>query len=230
MKNRLTSSIKKIIMPVINTDRWPGRIMAAAGEIRKKILYFIYRLACGIDNRLVVFIAFEGRHFSDSPKALYLEMQRDDRFRGFRYIWCFINPEEKKEFFADRSNTTLIKTGSGDFYRAFAGARYWISNSVLPFELQKKKRQVFIQTWHGTPLKRLRYDILLDSNPFADMNDIRKNNDRDVRRVDYLLSPSGFASEKFASAFNLENLGLSSIIVEEGYPRNDYFYYTIFTE
>lgn len=46
----------------------------------------------------------------------------------------------------------------------------------------------------------------------------------DVKRIDYFLSPSKYSSDKFISAFNLKALNKENIILEKGYPRNDYLY------
>jgi len=39
-----------------------------------------------------------------------------------------------------------------------------------------------------------------------------------------MLSPSAFCTEKFASAFNLKKLKKENVIVELGYPRNDFLF------
>ena len=53
------------------------------------------------------------------------------------------------------------------------------------------------------------------------VKDIRYKHRVDSKRYTYMVSPSHFCSEKFASAFNLKN---TDILKEVGYPRNDYLY------
>ena len=43
-------------------------------------------------------------------------------------------------------------------------------------------------------------------------------------KFSYFISPSKFASEKFISAWNLKEIGKEDIIIEEGYPRNDFLF------
>lgn len=95
---------------------------------------------------------------------------------------------------------------------------------MVPIHVEKRPGQVYVQTWHGTPLKKLRYDIEVSGSVLNDIDDIRKRNDQDASRFDYFISPSPFASEKFISAFNLKGLNKEGIIIEEGYPRNDYLF------
>jgi CDP-glycerol glycerophosphotransferase len=90
--------------------------------------------------------------------------------------------------------------------------------------ISTKKNQVYVQCWHGTPLKRLRCDIEVNGSVMNTINEIKKKNDIDAKRFDYFLSPSKFASEKFISAFNLKKLGKENIIVEKGYPRNEFLF------
>ena len=63
------------------------------------------------------------------------------------------------------------------------------------------------------------------------MNSVKEIRDKyriDTKRFDYLLSPCKFVTEKFTSAWNLKNFGKESVILETGYPRNDFL--NAFTE
>ena len=51
---------------------------------------------------------------------------------------------------------------------------------------------------------------------------IKKRYKIEASKFSYFISPSKFASEKFISAWNLKEIGKENIIVEEGYPRNDF--------
>jgi CDP-glycerol glycerophosphotransferase len=84
-----------------------------------------------------------------------------------------------------------------------------------------KKEQIYVQCWHGTPLKKLGYDLVNSDNAMNTQEEIFKKYKQDTERLAYLISPSPFATEKFTSAWNLEEFGKEDIIIEEGYPRND---------
>ena len=70
----------------------------------------------------------------------------------------------------------------------------------------------------------MRYDIEVDGSVLNTIKEIRKRNDIDAKRFDYFISPSAYCTEKFTSAFNLKNLGKENIIIEKGYPRNDFLF------
>lgn len=54
------------------------------------------------------------------------------------------------------------------------------------------------------------------------IDEIRDKYKTDAHRFTYLLSPSKFTTEKFATAWNLKEFGREDALLEEGYPRNDF--------
>ena len=90
--------------------------------------------------------------------------------------------------------------------------------------ITKKEGQVYVQCWHGTPLKKLRCDIEVSGSALNTAQEIKKRNDIDAKRFDFFISPSKFCTEKFTSAFNLKKLGKENILIEKGYPRNDFLF------
>lgn len=174
-----------------------------------------------IDPKMILFEVFMGRQYGCNPRAIYEYMLTDDRFAEYRFVWIFHQPEEKAHF-PELQRAELVSKFSRQYFRCCAQAGTIITNSNLDYRIRKKPGQVFMQTWHGTPLKRLRCDIRAESgNVNNTLYEIRMKNDIDVVRYDYFLSPSRFATEKFRSAFRMEALGIEDILVETGYPRND---------
>ena len=64
----------------------------------------------------------------------------------------------------DSPRTRSVKYLSLSYFFWLARSKYWISNCKLPSYILKKKDQVYLQTWHGTPLKRLAHDIQISSD------------------------------------------------------------------
>jgi CDP-glycerol glycerophosphotransferase len=182
-------------------------------------LYLIVMIFNKVDDRIIFFEAFGGRNYTCSPKAIYEKMLTMKQFKDYQFIWAFINPDSH-EVKPDK-RLKIIKSKSREYYRYCAKAKYWIVNSIISESIIKKKKQIYVQCWHGTPLKKLRYDIEVEGGILNSIDEIRKRNDIDVKRYDYFISPSAYCTEKFTSAFNLKELNKENIIVEEGYPRND---------
>ncbi len=174
-----------------------------------------------LDERMVVFETFMGRQYGCNPRGIYEYMISDPRFDDFRLVWV-LNDPSKKEMFPQLSRAETVTLHSKRYYDVYATAKYVITNSNLDYGITKREGQIFLQTWHGTPLKKLRCDIEAEEgNSINSLEEIRSKNDLDIVRYDHFLSPSSFASEKFITAFRLRQLGMEDIILEVGYPRND---------
>ena len=96
------------------------------------------------------------------------------------------------------------------YCKLLATAKYLINNATYPTYFIKKEEQIYINTWHGTPLKKLRYDIEVNGATLNTIDEIKKRNDIDAARFDYFISPSKYCTEKFTSAFNLKALNIFS--------------------
>jgi CDP-glycerol glycerophosphotransferase len=86
----------------------------------------------------------------------------------------------------------------------------------MPPHYVKRSGSRYGQTWHGTPLKRIGFDMqsLQMSN-----QDYLKQFAVEVRKWDGLVSPNPFSTEILSRAF-----GYDGPVLETGYPRNDIFY------
>lgn len=191
---------------------------------RAWMLYLRYRwhARAGVDAGLIVFESFVGRAYAGSPRALYESMLDDPRFATYRFAWALRDPGHAVEFAAlQTARTSVVAFGSADYYRAFARARVWISNSILLPELVPRG-QLYVQSWHGTGIKRIGFDVA----PMVDAaKDAKPETDERYRieapKIDVFLSPAPFGTKVFASAFRLPEAGAGSPFVETGNPRND---------
>lgn len=189
---------------------------------KRKIKYLKYYYKYDVDDKMIFFEAYNGRNYACSPKALYEYMIKNKKFNDYKFVWAFKNIDQHK--ILKNKNTIVVKTNSKEYFKYLSLSKYWIVNSLIDVSIKKKKNQIYLQCWHGTPLKKLRYDIEVKGAVLNTISEIRKRNDLDAIKFDYFISPSKFCTEKFISAFNLKKLGKDNIIVEKGYPRNDYLF------
>jgi CDP-glycerol glycerophosphotransferase len=108
---------------------------------------------------------------------------------------------------------TAVRDGSPEHYEAMATARYIVTNDHFPEWFIRRPDQVCLQTWHGTPLKRLGFD----------MPEVRKSIRRAKQRWgeqaanwQYVLSPNHFSTPILQGAYAIEGE-----MLETGYPRID---------
>ncbi|MEB6215252.1 CDP-glycerol--glycerophosphate glycerophosphotransferase [Mammaliicoccus sciuri] len=162
-----------------------------------------------IDEKLIVIESNLGKQVTDSPKMIYDQIKALDK--GYKIVWV-----SNKIYPFDDENVITVKRLSPSYYKYLSLAKYWINNQNFPHYIEKKKNTTYIQTWHGTPLKKMLNDV--DDFKGRDEGYIDRIN-RSVSRWDYLVSPSPYATSCFKSAFNFKKE-----MLEVGYPRNDIFY------
>lgn len=216
--------MRKLIVNLAKKNQTIRNILRKIMKLQKMLIYKHYCRKNKVENNVIIFEAYLGRQYACSPRAIYEEMLRQEKFKDFEFIWAFRNPEEKIQI-PQLKTAKLIKHGSKEYYEAYSRAKYFVSNSRIPEAIQKRDGQVYIQTWHGTPLKRLGYDINVEGgNALNSIKDTQKKYKDDAERYDFLISPSKFTSEKLSSCFNLKDNNPKAKIIEKGYPRNDFLY------
>jgi CDP-glycerol glycerophosphotransferase len=176
---------------------------------------------------MIVFEALHGKRYTGNVKAVYEQMLSDDRYSDFRFIWAFSNVEAHA-FLKENPRTQVIQKGGKKYYRYYATARFWVNDVSVPDFLKPGKNQIYIETWHGTPLKRLGCDITTNSDPRQSAARMHRRYRSKGKKITYFLSPSPYYSEKLTSAFQLNKYHNEKAMTETGYPRNDALYhYTI---
>ncbi|EII6294255.1 CDP-glycerol:glycerophosphate glycerophosphotransferase [Staphylococcus pseudintermedius] len=173
--------------------------------------YFLTDKDENVNNKTVVFESFGGKNYSDSPKYIYEYMK--DHYPELNYRWVFTNPETNRV----PGEALKVKKNSAAYYQAYSEAKVWVSNARLPLFLNKKENQTYIQTWHGTPLKRLANDMKVVRMPGTTTSLYKRNFHKETSRWDYLISPNRYSSEIFRTAFWMP----AEKTLEIGYPRND---------
>jgi CDP-glycerol glycerophosphotransferase (TagB/SpsB family)/glycosyltransferase involved in cell wall biosynthesis len=187
----------------------PALGLAERGRIRRRLLRDLYY---PLQQRLpvrpaILFISFDGKSCNDNPLAIAAELRRRDDQRD--QIWAV----------DDRSvqvppGARAVLTGTADYLAALGRSEYLIANDHVALPFRRRAGQQYVQTWHGTPLKRLGYDIASPS--FASGSRYLDFLAADVAQWDLLLSPNPFSTPILRQAFKF-----TGEIAETGYPRND---------
>ncbi|GAA0387293.1 hypothetical protein Acor_24960 [Acrocarpospora corrugata] len=155
---------------------------------------------------LIVFDSYGGRLASCNPRAIHEELRRLGT--GLESVWVTLDGN-----FPAPEDSRLVLYGSRAHAEALATARFVVGNRTQPVWFTKRRGQRYLQTWHGTPLKRLGHDLA--GLPFQ-RTELLDWMDRDAPQWDLLLSPNPFSSPILRQAF-----GYRGEVVEAGYPRND---------
>lgn len=153
----------------------------------------------------IIFESFSGRQISDSVLAICNEVVR--RRLGFDLYWTVADLSMPVP-----NGTKPLLINSKDWVRQLHHARYLVNNNNFPFYFRKNPGQVYLQTWHGTPLKRIGNHV-----PRANLSlPYRQLMGRESRYWDFLLAQNDYAAEILPEAF-----GYAGQVLNVGYPRND---------
>lgn len=158
------------------------------------------------DPHLVVFESMLGMQFSDGPRAIYEEMLRQEL--PATMVWS-VDPAAP----AFPSGIPSVVRGSTEWYETLARAHVWVENQNFAPNLRKPEGTLYVQTWHGTPLKTLGFNNeSLAAAPQAK----RDRHTRAVARWDVVPVPSDYFTETVVRAH-----GSDATCLPIGSPRND---------
>jgi CDP-glycerol glycerophosphotransferase len=150
------------------------------------------------------FESFYGRNASCNPLAIDRELAR--RAPGVIRYWSVVDLSV-----AVPEGAVAIVEGSPEWWRARGAARLLVVNDWLRRRFSRRGPQVVLQTWHGTPLKRLAlHRPGFDPRRMAAVV-------RESRRWNVLLAQNPYAARILGKAYAF----LSRPVWVEGYPRND---------
>lgn len=182
-----------------------------------KMVYQILFFLVGklpVKQNLVIFESFNGKQFSCNPRAIYEYMK--ENCPEYKLIWC-VNKSYLDAF--NDKDITFLQRFSLRWLLTMPRARYWIINSRMPLWIPKPNHTTYVQTWHGTPLKKLAIDIDEVHIPGTTSRKYKEEFAKEANRWDYLISPNQYSSDIFRRAFDFHHE-----LIESGYPRNDYLY------
>ncbi|PKK12652.1 bifunctional glycosyltransferase family 2 protein/CDP-glycerol:glycerophosphate glycerophosphotransferase [Thermomonospora sp. CIF 1] len=155
---------------------------------------------------LAVFDAYRSRQYSCNPRGIFEELRRRDL--GIECVWVSNDGQ-----FPTPEGARVVLTNSREHYEVMAQARFIFANwSQRPW-FSKRPGQTYVQCWHGTPLKKLGYDV--HDMPYKRTQGVIWM-EYDVPQWDLLLSQNAFSIPLFRRAFRYDGE-----VLESGYPRND---------
>jgi CDP-glycerol glycerophosphotransferase len=157
----------------------------------------------------VFYMSLSGKQFSDSPRAIYDELVR--RGLDVEHIWT-----QDAGLPEMPPGARAVSYGSRAWYEALARSRYLVVNTTIGDWFLTRPGQKVVQTWHGTPLKKIGADLLGTS---AGSPSYIASLPHSYRQFDFVVSPNAYTTEIMRRAYSIEGE-----MLESGYPRNDVFH------
>lgn len=170
----------------------------------KKALMFVLYHVFGADNEKVVFVSFNGKTYSDNPRAISEKLF--ELHPKADIVWLFMDPDSKSE----KVPSYVRRVNCRKFRMLFelATAKVWVDNFNKPLYTFKGKSQYYIQTWHGDRgFKKTRYDSTFIRPGYRLLEE---------EICDLGISGSAHSERIYRSAFHYYGQ-----VLKVGTPRND---------
>ncbi|ARW19040.1 CDP-glycerol glycerophosphotransferase [Pediococcus pentosaceus] len=162
-------------------------------KVKRRLLGYSFKINYRpYTHTTVIFESFGGRQISDSPLAIYKELKKTHP--EYRLIWV-VNKGLATQ--AEENGYDYVIRGSFKWVRTIEKAQIWVENARLPQWVRKPKHVKLIQTWHGTPLKKLGLDIKNVVMPGTNTERYHQNFVKEANRWDVLISPNTYSTNIF---------------------------------
>ena len=166
----------------------------------------VYAAPGGLHRDTVLLETFRGKSIGDNPGAVARELLSRDV--GLDLVWVVDDPAVTVP-----AGTRAVARRTAEWHDLLGHARGYVGNAGAPYWFGKAAGQFHLQTWHGTPLKRIGEDR--GPGDFSTWRH-RRRMAAQAAGWDAMVSPSPYCSDIFRRAFRFEGP-----MLEVGYPRND---------
>jgi CDP-glycerol glycerophosphotransferase len=189
--------------------RWRSSKAVGNNPTLKAFAYKVFR-RLPVQRGLAVFESHMGKQYSDSPRYIYEAAVAAGLDRlGLKPVWSYA-AKRPEGFPAD---VRLVRRESWRYHFDLARAEFWVDNQGFPRVFARRRETTYVQTWHGTPLKRMGFDSPALERASAA---VRRQHKAMMRRWSALLVPSEYFVETFVASY-----GYEGTLVRKGLPRND---------
>ena len=185
-------------------------------SINSRVYNVYYNKA--IDGELVYVESRDGNDFTGNILRIVEELSTG-KYGNFKIV-VYAKPEVHHKIKALQKNYNLkihkIVDNQTDATITLEKAKYIITDSGMRPKYVKREGQIFINTWHGTPLKTMGKHNHSEEHRVANIQQV-------FLASDYLLYPSNYMKEKMLNSYMIDKLYQGKILLE-GYPRNSIFF------
>ena len=204
--------------PVPTTKETPAIETKQKFDIQHQKDYYVHCLDTKKVNPRVIYLeSRKGTDFASNIFAVAKELQSKE-YKNFKIYLSYTDDSKKVIQTKIRQNKlrniTLIEKDGKKFIEVMATAKYFFTDFHLFPYFAKRKDQVIVSLWHGTPLKTLGKDCKTETQASVQ---------RIFNIADYQVYPGKFMEEKMIDVYWQENIYKGKIL-ETGYPRNALFF------
>ena len=171
-----------------------------------------------IDENLIYFESRNGRDFTGNIFRIVEEVSTG-KYGDFK-IHVYATPAVKNKIMEYKKRYDLkiskIITDKKQAAVSLERAKYIFTDSGIQGKYVKRDGQIFVNTWHGTPLKLMGCDNISEITTLGYIQ-------HSLLNADYLIYPNEYMADKMTNAYMIEKIFPGHVLFE-GYPRNSVFF------
>lgn len=159
-----------------------------------------------VKEKTILFESYYGQKLACNPLAIFLALIKVKNFDDYKCVWVInkntIIPDYIKKF----KNVSFVIHQSNEYLEALCTSQFLINNNTFPPYFSPKVEQVYINTYHGIPIKKMGRDINDTLVSIA-------NTQRNFLISTHLLSNSAYTDEHLYGKYGVNGLlqNLSSV-------------------
>lgn len=210
----------------MNAKKVVGKIKGWVAKLRNPYWralsrYYDQGKANVLDEKMILLESQHGKEFSGNIFRIAEYLAKDPQYADYTiYVTCWGDKQKayraKMVRYGIANRLHLVSLASEGYYRVITTAKYLVNdNTFLPFFV-KKEGQVYLNTWHGTPLKTLGRRIVGGAHMIG-------NTQKNFLSADYLQHPNDYTADHMTEDYCLANVCRAKVLIG-GYPRNTVFF------
>lgn len=193
-------------------------------KVRRGLLqrkrYLAYLEKYPVDGKVVLLESQHGRALDGNVYAVLAELCQNPAYENLT-LYVSAAPENCKKFGKllqenGLSRAKILERGTYSYFKILATAGYLVNDNTFIYCFIKREEQVYLNTWHGTPLKTLGKQ---SKSEYFSIGNAQKT----FLDSDYVVYPNRFTMERMIADYMVDNIGKFTPLLC-GYPRNAVFF------
>ena len=161
----------------------------------------------------VLYESFHGKSFNCSPAAICMALLDDPAYAHLTHIWAVNDPTVLPATLTAHPNVRWVKRKEPAYGQALATAGTIITNTTLEPLFARRDGQVYANTWHGVPLKRM---FRFEGGKLTR----HANSQRNFIQASHLLMPNAYTADALMTSADVAEVVAPNIKCI-GAPRVD---------
>ncbi len=168
-------------------------------EIIRFFMFSFWSITHKLEDK-ILFSSFNGKQYSDNPRAICEKMH--ELYPEYELVW-YLSGDVKYNILPDY--VRVVNGKFRNFILELATSKCYITNTQMGEGIFKRRKQVFVQTWHGDVVPK---KVLLSVD--------KKITVKDRKLTDICIAGSDIGAAVYRKSFDFDG-----IIFKSGMPRND---------